>query len=944
MIGRSLGIYEVTELLGKGGMGEVYRARDPKLKRDVAIKVLPEALAGDPQRLARFEREAQLLASLNHANIAAIYGLDEADGTRFLVLELVEGETLEERLQRGPLELQRALEIGKQVAEALEEAHGKGIVHRDLKPGNVKVTPDGRVKVLDLGLAKALVDEGGVKQAIDLSQSPTMAVGGTVAGVILGTAAYMSPEQARGKEVDARADIWSFGCVMYELLVGRRTFAGETVSDTMAAILKEEPTWSALPDGLPYSIQQLVHRCLQKDARRRLQAIGDARIELDDVLRSMEMASGPGVAGVGAGASLISGPMATTTGPVPTTSGPIPTQTGPLPVAGATPVAPTTTGGVAPSSSDTAGSRGVSWAATALLMVVVATVAGVTAWTLKPVPTAVDRRVTRLALPMIDTTLDVWGSSWPVVAISADGRNLAFVGSDEQGVSRIYIRAMDRADAVPVAGSEGGQMPFFSPDGNWLGFYLGFESIQRVPLSGGSATLVTTDVGGVASWGEGDRIVHGNSQRGISITDASGNRTESIIDPDPDANETFISEAHLLPGGTHLVYSVEMSGDGPRSRIMLLDLADRSKRVLVDDGTRPHYVPTGHLLFGRGESLMAQAFDIDTMETSGQPFAVMTGVLTDDAGETQFAVSDNGTLVYIGGGTVVSSMDLLIVDGSDSDNAREIAGGVQFEWPEISPDGTRVATAIHDDRHGIWVYDIDTGRRIRVSFVGNDGHPVWTPDGTHVVFYSGTRNGGDLYLAAADGSDGGDPTLISEAEYGRVPRSFSPDGRYLVFSETHPERRDDVWLLDMETGEERTLLATPYDESWGMVSPDGKWLAYTSDETGTSEVYLQPFPGPGAKTAASSGGAGIPMWAPDGRTLYFLSDLGLTAVSISGDGPTVGEPRSIDADCCVQGFYWPAPDGHGFLRVRWSDEDQPTPSHINIVLDWFEELRRQASR
>ena len=310
MIGRSLGIYEITELLGKGGMGEVYRGRDPQLKRDVAIKVLPEAVASDPQRLARFEREAQLLAALNHANIAAIYGLGEADGTRFLVLELVEGETLEERLQRGSLDVHTALQIGKQIAEALEEAHGKGIVHRDLKPGNVKVTPEGRVKVLDLGLAKALVEEGGVKQAMDLSQSPTMAVGGTVAGVILGTAAYMSPEQARGKVVDARADIWSFGCVMYELLAARRAFGGETVSDTMAAILKEEPAWGALPADVPQSIQQLVHRCLQKDARRRLQAIGDARIELEDVLRHLEMASGSGASGIGVGvAPAITGPV-----------------------------------------------------------------------------------------------------------------------------------------------------------------------------------------------------------------------------------------------------------------------------------------------------------------------------------------------------------------------------------------------------------------------------------------------------------------------------------------------------------------------------------------------------------------------------------------------------------------------------------------------------------
>jgi len=944
VIGRSLGIYEVTELLGKGGMGEVYRARDPKLKRDVAIKVLPEGFALDPQRLARFEREAQLLASLNHANIAAIYGLDEAQGTRFLVLELVEGETLEERLARGRLDLRHALEIGKQVAEALEEAHGKGVVHRDLKPGNIKITPDGRAKVLDLGLAKALVDDAGGRQAVDLSQSPTMAVGGTVAGVILGTAAYMSPEQARGRAVDARADIWSFGCVMYEMLTGRRAFGGDTVSDTMATILKEDPDWSAIPP----SMQQLVHRCLQKDARRRLQAIGDARIELEDMLRDIELASAlPGPTQTGSvPVSTATGPVPATTGPVPatTTTGPVSPVTGPVPVAGVevhgaiveTPAAAVGTAGEA-------SGRGFSLAAVIVLALVAAAVGGTAAWLLKPAPRAAARPVTRLALPMIDTKLDIEGSLWPVVAISPDGRNLAFVARDEQDERRIYLRAMDRADVVPVPGSEGGQLPFFSPDGEALGFYLGNREIQRVSLAGGSAVTIATDIAGGSNavWGDGDVIVYGNSQRGLSRTDPAGNTRTALIVPDPDEGETFLGSPYVLPGGTHILYSADMSGTGPGSRIMLLDLASKQKRVLIEDGTDPHYLPTGHILFARGGSILVQPFDLDTLEVSGQAVTVLSGVLTDDAGDAQFAVSGNGTFVYVGGGTIVTAADIVIVaPGEDVETAPVVAGGAEFEWPQISPDGSHIAAAIHDDRHGVWVYEIATGRRIRVSFVGNDGHPVWTPDSRSLVFYSGTRNGGDLYMVAADGSDGGDPQLLSEGdENGRVARSFSPDGRYLVFTETTPESQGDIWIHDMDSGDEHTLIATPFDENWGMVSPDGKWMAYTSDETGNEEVYLQPFPGPGQKIAVSSGGAGVPAWAPDGRTLYFLSDLGLTAVTIDGDPPVVGEPTSVDAE--FGGYYWPAPDGTHFLRMRRSDVEQPAPTHINILLDWFDELRRQ---
>jgi len=584
MIGKTLSHYKIIEKIGQGGMGVVYRAEDTNLSREVAIKVLPEQFTQDPQRLARFEREAKLLASLNHPNIAAIYGLEEAAGVRFLALELVEGETLAERVAKGPVPVKEALEVCRQIAEGVEAAHDKGVIHRDLKPANVKVTPEGKVKILDFGLAKAFEDE---IPAADISQSPTLTEEMTRAGVILGTAAYMSPEQARGKAVDKRSDVFAFGCVLYELLTGTRAFGGETVTDTLAKILEGEPDWNVLSPTVPSTIRFLISRCLQKDPGKRLQHIDGARILIEEALTGETTASAIGLGGA---------------------VQPVPQR----------------------------------WAMTVGLVVLGAVVAGLAVWLLIQ-PSSPEQVLNRFVItPSPDAPLAEIGFS--VVAISSDGRRVVYV-ADSQGTRQLYVRSLDDFLATPIPGTEGTEGgPFFSPDGESIAFHAAGQ-LKRVSVMGGSPiTLCDVEVWAGGSWFE-DTILFGTGAGGLYRVSAAGGEPEILATVDPNNGETGYATPDILPGGKAVLFTINR--EAPPAEIAVLSLETGEKKILMEQGVRVHYSPTGHIVYViRTGSLMAVPFDLASLEVSGDPVSVLEGIRRYGSAP-DYSLSPNGALVYV---------------------------------------------------------------------------------------------------------------------------------------------------------------------------------------------------------------------------------------------------------------------------------------------------------
>ena len=589
MIGKTLSHYKVLEKIGQGGMGEVYRAEDTNLSREVAIKVLPEQFTQDPQRLARFEREAKLLASLNHPNIAAIYGLEEADGVRFLALELVPGDTLQERVAKGPLPVEEALEICRQIAEGVEAAHEKGVIHRDLKPANVKVTPEGKVKILDFGLAKAFEAEPPVT---DISQSPTLTEEMTRAGVILGTAAYMSPEQAKGEAVDKRADIFAFGCVLYELLTGKRTFDGKTITETLGAIIHKEPDWGALPATTPWRIQELLHRCLTKDAHDRLRDVANVRVELKLALYEPE--------------------------------GELPT-------------------GVASTAQPSLWRRAIPWTV-ALLMGFIAV--SIAFWSSTP-PTLPSLR--KLVInPSL--TAPLASSRFTDLGISPDGSHVVYFTRGTR--SQLYVRSMADLTATPLSGTEGaGRAFFFSPDGEWVAFHVAGK-LKRVSLVGG-APINLCDVPGYegGSWGsEGTIVFSAGSPTGLYRVSANGGQPESLAMPDPDKGELEYQQPEILPDGEAVLFAVYQAGGTYQIAVLSLDTGEQ--KTLLENGRQPHYLPTGHLVYELTETgtLMAVPFDLERLESSGDPVPVFEGVRSAPGqGMADYSIADDGTMVYASG-------------------------------------------------------------------------------------------------------------------------------------------------------------------------------------------------------------------------------------------------------------------------------------------------------
>jgi len=896
LTGRRIGVYQVLARLGAGGMGEVYRAHDTRLGRDVAIKILPSAFTSDPDRLARFEREARMLASLNHPHIGAIYGVEEESGdggthVAALILELVEGQTMAERLARGPLPAAEALTFARQVADALDAAHEKGIVHRDLKPANIKITSDGAVKVLDFGLAK--LDARGAFDAGALSQSPTVTIGGTREGVIVGTAGYMSPEQARGTSVDKRTDVWAFGCVLYEMLTGRLAFAGETVSDTIAAVLGREPDWDALPDETSPGLRRLLQRCLDKDPRRRLRDIADARIELEDTLAASS-------------ASLIS-----------------------------------------TSARDASHRRAVPWyaVATVVLSALIATIA---VWNLKPVPATAPQSEARLTLPVPEGIRLPLGSFGSVIAVSPDGNHVAFVG-ESANTDRLYLRTLKDADTKMLPDTDDAAQPFFSPDSRWLAFFAGGK-LKKVPTTGG-VPVVVCDVpasrGGF--WSENGTIVFSPQARaGLFQVSADGGAAKQITTLDTSRGETSHRLPELLPGGETILFAA-YGATYQDVAIVAQSLKTGERQVLIEGASLPRYVSTGHLLYvqpKRPGTVMAVAFDPKSQRIMGTPAPVVEGVLSERGDYAHWSIARSGMLVYAPGGFQEPKSNLVYVDRKGVATPVGTPLLRPYSFPRLSPDGRRLVITLQGIQSVLWIYERATGTFNRLTFAGNNDWAAWTPDGKRVTYASNRAEPWRLFWKSADGSGNEEPLLAMKVG-NQQPYSWSPDGKVLVYSDGRPEAGQDIWALRVDGDRQPTpILHTLASEVDARLSPDGRWLAYASDESGRYEVYVQSFSGSGGKWQISSNGGREPVWAHNGRELFYRNEGKMLAAEVATQ-PTFQAATSrllfqgpYEATTTLSPDYDVTPDDQRFVMVQRSDQQSPT-TDFNVVVNWLEELKQR---
>ena len=893
--GTRLGPYEIVVPIGAGGMGEVYRARDTKLNRDVAIKVLPDLFANDPERLARFQREAQVLASLNHPNIAHIHGLEDSDGVHALVMELVEGEDLAQRLGRGAIALDEALPIARQIAEALEAAHEHGIIHRDLKPANIKLRPDGTVKVLDFGLAKAMEPVGTASNA---SHSPTITTPAmmTGAGVILGTAAYMSPEQARGKAVDKRADIWAFGCVLFEMLTGQRAFEGELMSDVLASVLKSDPNWQAMPAGTPAALRRLVGRCLEKDPRRRLQAIGEARVQIED---------------------LLTGAPEPITGPAAPLSTPL-------------------------------------WPRLALVgvaaLVIGAAVAVTGPWLARPVAP----RVTRTNIAAIGPAALTINGLDRDLAISPDGSRVVYVGNNG---TQLFVRALDALESVAIATGQIRE-PFVSPDGQWVGFVDGLNTLKKVAISGGPSIQVTTLDGAPqgATWLPDDTIIFAtnNLSTGLQRVSANGGTPAIVTRPDHDRNEVDHVWPEVLPGGRVVLFTIgAQTGGLDNASIAALDLQTQTSTILVQGGRDAHYVESGHLVYVAAETLRAVPFDLKRLAVRGPAVPVVPRLVTMRYGEGDFGVARDGTLVYVdvtAGSQSARARTLVWVDRTGKEEP--IAAPTRsYEAPRISPDGKQVALAITDQEADIWVWDLVRADLRRLTFEpGVDTFPVWTPDGQRIVYSS--QSGGALNVWWKAANETGSAERLTTSANNQWPSSISSDGKQIVLTELTPTMGRDLMLLTLDGSHRVTpLLQTPFDELRGIISPDGHWLAYESNSSGQFEIWVRPFPNTSvAQYQISTSGGTRPAWAHNGKELFFMGVDGAlmgvpveaTATKWNAGTPTkLLEPRYYTGGGNPNRSYDVSPDGRRFLMIKAASADPTTvPPNIIVVLHFDEELKR----
>lgn len=900
MIGLTLGHFEILDLLGEGGMGKVYRAEDTKLGRVVALKVLPEVFTADAERLARFEREARALAAVDHSKIAAIYSFEAAELSpsageasqtiHFLVMQLAEGATLGERLARGPLPVGEATAIALQIAQALEAAHEKGIIHRDLKPGNIKVDAEGRVKVLDFGLAKALGPTVGTEADRFIGdQTLTMPAEMTQEGMVLGTVGYMSPEQARGQVADRRSDIWAFGCVFYEMLTGQSAFGGETTSDRFARILERDPEWDELPLATPTSIRTLIRRCLAKDPKKRLHDMADVRLELEEMNELQEEGRPPDQAAL-------------------------------------------------------TWQRAVPWFLAAVGLVV-----GV--WALaQPGPEVQSRPVTRFSLPTARLAVKSSPSS-PQVAISSDGSRIAYVvGEGDSG--QLHLRFLDSSESVVLVGDERVSGPFFSPDGSWVGYESGRE-IKRISVEGGKSWSVAEaghPLG--ATWGPDGTIVYGDEMNfGLWRVPWDGGEPERLTTVELEGRKEYLHMApQFLPGGQEVLFTV-MDDNAVGLEVARVNLGTGERTTLLaEPSSIARYLVTGHLAYGRDGSLMITPFDLENHRVSGRPVAVLDGLLMGAAITTMithFAVAENGTLSYISGPLVAGGMRLLRVDRAGNVTALS-QPQTRIFGPRFSPDGSRLAVApmIDNGASQIWVRDLYRDTFTPLTPEGEGFWPVWSPDGRRIAFTSVDENRQiDLSWIEADGSGGAE--RLTETEILEQATSWTADGTTLIFQRNdHPDSAWDVMALDLDGDtESQVLLGSRFHEMLADVSPDGSWLAYTSNESGRFEVFVCSYPDLERKRQVSTLGGIEPVWSADGAELFYRSEDGRQLMRVKVDTETdleLGSPELL-----IEGSFIPsawfgrnfdvAPDGQSFVLLE-SVLPEEVDAKLQVVLNWTTEL------
>ena len=884
--GTRLGPYEVVSSLGAGGMGEVYRATDSHLKRSVAIKVLPAVMAGDADRIARFQREAEVLAVLNHPNIAAIYGLEKTPSTgsgqaplTALVMELVEGEDLSQRISRGAIPIDEALPIAKQIADALEAAHEQGIVHRDLKPANIKVRTDGIVKVLDFGLAKALGPEG-TSASSDAMNSPTLTARATQMGMILGTAAYMSPEQAKGRAVDKRADIWAFGVVLYEMLSGRPAFDGEDVSDLLVAVISKDVDLGALPADTPPRLRALVRDCLIRDPRQRLRDIGDARIALDKII---------------AGAPDDAVAIASATAAI------VPTWQRALPWAVAL--------------------AGFGAAAVAIALWA--------PWRSMPAPPETRLEITT---PPTDDPASF--------AISPDGRQLVFVATGTEGRSQLWLRPLDQTTPQALAGTEGASYPFWSPDSRSVAFFAG-SALKRLDI--GSGLPQTTFSGGAintvrgGNWSAAGGILLGQVTGPLLRVSAPGAAPAVVTKLAPD--QASHRWPHFLPGGRQFLFYV--MGASPGLYLGSLDSPDSNRIAAADTGAQ--FVAPDWLLFVRQSTLLAQRVDLGRGEPIGEPMPVADQVAV-DSGRTvgAFSVGPAGSITYRTGRGSVSQFTWF-------DHAGKVVGTIGTPDangrlnPALSPDGRRVAA--QRTMHGnidLWLFD--AGRETKLTFdAGRDMYPVWSPDGSRIAFSKDLKGALSLYQKSSRGG-GAEELLLASSGNVLAPQAWSPDGRFLLYTERSPVTALDLWVLPLDGKQPPSVfLNSKFEERSPQFSPDGRWVAYMSDETGRPEIYLRPFPASSGQFPVSTTGGIAPRWRKDGKELYYIApDSKLMAVSMAttGRAPEMGAPVALFrpyilyGGTIAPGVHWQydvAPDGRFLINVTPGDVVTPP---ITVIQHW----------
>jgi eukaryotic-like serine/threonine-protein kinase len=906
--GTKLGAYEILAPLGAGGMGEVHRARDTKLKRDVALKVLPELLARDPDRMARFQREAQVLASLNHPNIAAIYGLEESDGVRALVMELVEGPTLAQLLEtrNSKVEIRKSgsgsatsfefrsssfdpLPIARQIAEALEYAHERGVVHRDLKPANIKITPEGGVKVLDFGLAKALDLNGRISS--DDSNSPTLTIAATGTGVILGTAAYMSPEQARGKAVDRRSDIWSFGCVLFEMLTGKRLFEGETVSDTLAAVLKLEPDWDELPADTPDSIRKLVRQCLIKDPRQRLRDIGDARIAIEETI------AGVRADGVRAGRER-DGSQAS--------------------------------GGERRSSL-----RLLPWAAAALT----AALAVTAAWLFTSRRQPAERM--QFAIPL--------GSDAESLALSADGRMLAYVARDDAaGQDVLYFERLGSAGATRLEGTEGAAYPFWSPDDTSIGFFADGK-LQKIAIAGGAPqVLATASRGRGGSWGSRGVIIYAPDAGGpLWRLNVDGSGAAALTDKLYLSGESSHRWPEFLPDGEHFLYWSGSFGSGAASLkdgIYFSSLAAKEKKLVEPTEANAGYA-NGHLYYlDERKSLISVPFDPGDGRVTGEPVVVSDHVSYEPSViYSAFAAGGNDTAVYSAGAGAVVLSALAWYDRSGKELGR-IGGPAVVANPSISPNGNYAVADIADLKTpnvDIWIEDLGHNTASRFTFdPSEEATGVWSRDGREIAYRSDAAGSSSIEIKKASGLEAAKRVYTTAPQDDIMPNSWTLDGKSILCTFEPAAGGSDLVLVDAASGKVTPFVATQASETNGMISPDGKWVAYASNESGEWEIYATTFPGAQGKWQVSRGGGTEPRWEGDGKEIFYLDPKGmLTAVPVNTNGTFSAGAASplfqIHGRAAISSTdfytYDVSKDGKRFLVNRYVKPDHVEP--LTVVLN-----------